>query len=161
MKNIIVMFIAGLLTAVISGCFSHWPSFNGNAEKKTENADDVLGKIHHPLIDIPFMSATNENSDWLIINHSNLFTDDERFEIIQGRGAFLHFDTEHLKVITFPRGRGTTPNGVIYVFRNGILIRDVPYWEIYITSTFLTNEFRQVTRVEIEEIINSKLPPAI
>jgi hypothetical protein len=155
------MLIIGLLTTVILNCFSYCSSINSSVRKVVEDSSDVFGKVHHPLIDIPFISIANENSDWLIVNRSNLYRDDERFEIIQGKGPFLHFDTEHLKVITFPIGRGTTSNGIIYVFRNRVLIREVPYWEVYITSKFLINKFRQATKAEIEEIIKSKLPPPI
>ena len=160
-KFICAMLICCMLlasTVVFTGCETDAAvnfSETENYPLYENNDAPMLGRVHHPLIDIAFMSAENENSEWLIVNHSNLFTDDERIEIIHTQGSTLHWFTEHLKVITFPQDRGTTPRGVIYIFRDGERIRRVEYFEVHIYSEFLRNEFRPSTDEEISEIIKS------
>ena len=164
MKKIIFVLIVGfLLLATIACCFSYKLGFNSGINKatKTENnidfeSNNVFGKIDYPLIEINF----SPGNEWLVIDREALFTEKEIFRIIQN-SQYLQLNSESLQVITFPVGRGTTPNGIIYVYKDGILIKEVPYIEAYFESDVLKNAFQQVTKEKVQEIIKSELPPAI
>jgi len=157
-KLIIVLF-----TVAIAGYTGYFLGFNkciyekiGIENSVTFENSNVTGKIDYPLIDIDF-SIENE---WIVINRTELFTEKESLGIIQN-ARDLRLNTENLRILTFPLGRGITPNGVIYIYRDGEIVKEVPYIEMHFESEVLKNMFQQKTKMEVEAIINSVLPPVI
>ncbi|MDR2207877.1 MAG: hypothetical protein LBE22_02745 [Azoarcus sp.] len=163
MKKVVVMFSIGLIFVSVTGYFSYCLGFNNGMIKETKaecpvcfEGSDVFGKIDYPLIEIIF----DTESEWLVIDRSGLFTEHEVFSISQS-SQDLQFNKEDLRVLTFPEGRGTTPKGIIYVYKDGVLIKRVPYIESHFESDALKDAFQQVTKDEVEIMIKSKLPPPI
>jgi len=156
--NIIIVLIAIIICSFIY-CFHIYRkniSINNNKKVVDCEINNILGKFDYPLIDIYF----DNDNEWLVIDRKYLFTSQEMFYTIQ-KSRELELSKEWLKIITFPVGRGTTPNGIIYVYKDKNLIKEVPYLEIYYETKLIMNLFKQVTKNEIENIINNELPPPI
>ena len=162
MKKTIFILFAGLLIAAVLSGLGYYLGFNDgtakvtNAEKPIDVDPILISRVTYPLIDIFF----DDESDWLVIDRNHLFTENESFNVIQNSKE-LQFNKEWLRVLTFPVGRGTTPNGIIYVYKDSKLIREVPYIEVHFGSEELRNAFRQLARNSIERLINDYLPSPI
>ena len=146
---------------IITNFFSYYIGFNNGRETKNIQFNDLDGndlflKIDYPLIDIYF----NSESEWLVIDRSKIFTDHEVFNIIQNSQE-LEFYKEWIKLLTFPVGRGTTPNGYLYIYKDKYLIRAIPYFEIYFENENIKKTFQQSSKNEIENILKNKLQPMI
>jgi len=107
--------------------------------------DDVLGKIDYPLIDIYF----DENNDWVIIK-SDISTNNHEFYIIKNASS-VELAKAKISVLSFPIGRGTTANGYIYILKDDILIKEIPYIELYISDDYLNNLFEKISEEEFKD----------
>jgi len=133
-----------------------WGFLNGTtnvADTKLDN--QAISKIDYPLIEINF----DGGSDWVVVKRDNLFQK-EVFSIIDDETE-LQYNKEFMYVFTFPTGRGTTPNGIIYIYRDGSLVKEVPYTEISFEKQTLENLFRDISEKELCEVINGILPSPI
>ena len=175
MKKYIALIVALLIAVPITSYFSYKIGYNANTEAKNKNEAQIvyvgdneanLGIIDYPLIEISFIQ--NEEDEWLIIDRSDPFVDFGE-EVKKEKVNMLHIkDYEEaralnhskgaLKVVTFPTGLGTTPEGVIYVYKNEVLIKEVPYLKIEFGNKEL---FRQVPIKEAEKLIGESLPSPI
>ena len=98
-----------------------------NAQKESSPIENTeISKVDYPLIDISF----DEKSEWLVIVRTDLFTQHEKYSVSQN-SKNLNMNKERLKILTFPVGRGITPVGVVYVYQNGNLVKEVPFTEIF------------------------------
>jgi hypothetical protein len=159
-KNLVFILIILLIIAIAS-CSSYYLGISvGIAHAKTEESENFalydVFRVDYPLIEIGFINEC----EWLLIDRANLFTSQEKYSIIQ-QNKELQFGKEWLWVLTFPSARGITPKGVVYIYKDGILIKEVPYYEVYCESESLKNAFQEVTKAKIEEMINKELPPII
>lgn len=153
--------VAGLLClAVTIGVIIGYFLKDGSLKPLTLQASNIDAQItmirDYPLIDFYFDS----NEKWVIVNHCNLFTDKEGFKVIKNAKLIEHIK-EGLYLETFPVGRGITPNGYLYIYKNDILIKSVPYLNYCNVNDQLENAFERISREDVEQLIKSKLPPAI
>jgi hypothetical protein len=162
-KKSISLLIAGILIMVVTCSVFYYLGFIFGAKKVTNInqandvvISDVFGRVDYPLVDIFFDSE----SKWLVIDRSSLLTDSEKFKISQD-SLDLQFNKECLKLVTFPVGRGTTPMGIVYVYKDEILVREIPYIEAYYKNEGIEKAFRPAEKSEIESILSRELPSAI
>jgi hypothetical protein len=104
------------------------------------------------LIDIYF----DNNSDWVILKADKLTTDNPEFYVIRNMTQ-LNSLKEKISVITFPVGRGTTGEGAVYVFKDNILLKEVPFFESYISDVALEELFEKVSKEEAKELSYNSL----
>jgi hypothetical protein len=156
-KYIIILSIAAIL------CFSfyHIGYKNGGINALATGTIDydaykTIGKIDYPLIEVAF----GNGSEWLVIDLPIILYEQANIKTSQN-SALLDFYKDKLRVLTFPVGRGTTPNGIICIYKNGMLIKYVPYLEIYFDSNELENSFQSLPKDEVEALIIDELPPRI
>ena len=111
-----------------------------------ENDQDLVTKVDYPLLDIYF----SEEDKWIILNAVGLYQGNEEFLVISGRdGSFIEWMKEYMRVLTFPVGRGITPDGLILVYKNGKLIKNIPYGDIHIVNKDFEDAFQKVNREDI------------
>ncbi|MCL2529586.1 MAG: hypothetical protein FWE41_04565 [Coriobacteriia bacterium] len=150
--------VSALVTFLVSlvgfGCYQ-LGFIIGSAQLASAESNTITS-IDYPLIDVSF---TPEN-EWLVVVRTELFEDVESFLIAQNRGA-LHFNSDQLLVSTFPLGRGTTPTGIVYVYRDGALIKEVAFFEFFFENDTIRDAFYEATQAEIIEMIGSELPSPI
>lgn len=128
-----------------------------NAQKESGSIENTeMSKVDYPLIDISF----DEKSEWLVIVRTDLFTQHEKYNVSQNNEN-LNMNKEGLKILTFPVGRGTTPVGVVYVYQNGKLVKEVPFTEIFFESKILKDTFKNMSKEYIDKLIDGTLPPPI
>ena len=159
MKKNVIKMIGAICSFVLIFAFGYWLGHNhikSNQNNNKTKTSDIVGKIDYPLIDINF----DNESEWVIINRNNLFTEQETFNVAQNNNT-LQLTKENLSVITFPVGRGTTPNGIIYVYKNGKLVKEVPYIEVMFENESLTESFLKMTKEEVENLIQDNIPSPI
>ena len=168
MKKRLFLYILRFLLVIILCSFCYNLGLKNGLIKSTKLNDainsnyvqneNVFVVIDYPLIEINFYPSIDNK--WVIIDRVGITSEDSEYYIIQ-ENSVLHWQTDKIRLITFQQGRGTTPNGVFYIYNNMKLIKEVPYLKIYIDSEELKNEFKQVTLREVEKLINQKLPPLI
>ena len=112
-----------------------------------------ISKVDYPLIDIIF----ENKSEWLVIIRTELFTEHEQYYIAHNTEN-LDMNKEGLMISTFPVGRGTTPNGVVYVYQNKELFKEVPFIEISFENVILKRAFKNIAKEDIDKLIGG-LPP--
>lgn len=117
---------------------------------------ETTKKEDYPLLDVIF----DDKSDWVVIIRTDLFTEDEKYYVSQN-AQNLNMNKEYLKLLTFPVGRGTTPFGIVYIYQNKKLIKEVPFIEIYYENTILQDAFKIVSKENINKLINDSLPSPI
>ena len=148
-----------LLISIIPLCLlCYYIGFTKGKNKtiQIKECENTFIKIDYPLIDIFFTS----DDKWLLIDRSKMFTDNEKFNVIENSQE-LEFYKEWIKLFTFPVGRGTTPNGMVYIYKNKDLIKEIPYLEIRLENENVKKSFKKLTIDEIEKDFRIKLPPII
>ena len=158
-RTVAILTSAFLMIGMVASYVSYRAGFEEGIDAKVnvENqTDSVFGKIDYPLIDIAFDSQ----SKWVVINRSGLFTEQEMIAAAQDAQK-LRQCSEGLRVLTFPVGRGTTPNGVIYVYKDGVLVKEVPYLEAVFEDNTLKDAFKQMEKKQAEQLIGTQLPSPV
>jgi len=116
--------------------------------------DSVYTVPDFPLVDMPVRYHQGEVV--LVISNNwggppeetqYLFTDDRQIlDEIQNR----------FYVLTFPPDRGTTPDSMVYVYQDGVLIKEIPFaGESDIDRHY---SFAHLSKAEVEDRIGQKLP---
>ena len=123
--------------------------YDGNA--------DAYGKPDYPLIDIIF----EDESAWTIIIQDDYSGNDNEYIWISQERELLNDNKEHLRLTTFPVGRGTTPNGYIHIYKNADLIKSVPYTELEFGNEKIRDSFFKCSVYEIEEKLKISIPPFV
>ena len=123
---------------------------------RSSTEQSIASLIDYPLADCYF----DNSAQWVVINRTNLFSEKENIAIIT-RAQDIEHIKESLVLTTFPVGRGTTPEGYLYVYKNGVLVKDVPYLSCTISDPVLQRAFRPATMQEAEVLIGAKLPPVV
>lgn len=154
MKKIIVLVV---LVAVLSTVFAYNIGYsNGvksadNFRELKEPPTDYIGKIDYPLIDIAF----NDGSEWTVVVATGIYSENPTYMICEDATA-LQFVKEHLSVLTFPAGRGTTGNGCVTVYKNGQEVKCVEYFELTFANDSIHNKFKKTSEKEMLEIIKGE-----
>jgi len=110
--------------------------------------DDVECKIDYPLIDVYF----DNDNDWIVLKSDKITSGNPEFSIIRNASS-VEYIKDKISVLTFPVGKGTTEDGNISIFKNGVLFKAVPYIEAYISDENLNNLFEKVSRTEIADLL--------
>ena len=131
-------------------------SYSSEQKHRHSNENTLISRVDYPLIDISF----DDKSDWLVIIRTDLFTEYEKYYISQNAKR-LQMNKEGLMIRTFPIGRGTTPSGVVYVYQNKELIKEVPFIELSFDNVILKSAFKHIIREDINKLIKNPLPPLI
>ena len=155
-KIVIILFIVALCTfSYLLGFFINSHSSDEKVTHKN-NSNEVLIKADYPLIEMPITS----NDEWFVIIRSDLFSENEKFAVCDNEEC-LNFNKENLMISTFPAGRGTTPNGVVYIYRNNELVKQIPFIEVFFENNIFKDEFENAKQEDIEKLINMPLPSPI
>ena len=157
MKKIVIILLTVTL-CTFSYLLGFFMNTNSLYEKVTQkdNPNETLTKDDYPLIE---MSITS-NDEWFVIIRSDLFSKDEKFAVCDDEEC-LSFNKENLVISTFPVGRGTTPNGVVYIYRNNELVKQIPFIEVRFENNIFKDEFENAKKEDIEKLINMSLPSPI
>lgn len=159
MLNVILLVV--LVSFIISGNASKSVVLADNADKvvqgETDYSDeDVYGKVDYPLLDIPIRY---NNSDIVIIIANNVMHPDKAEYLFTDSKTTLESMQSTFNVISFPVARGTTPDSMVYIYQDNVLIREIPVFGIY------TNEEKfsldSLSKVDVEAKIKQELPPPI
>ena len=160
MKKLLTMFCICLISILMVGCLSTPTSFERADESIDGNNQNNIIETNayddYPLIDIYF----NDDSSWYVIIRENLFEETEKF-IVAKNSTIIEENKEYLKLSTFPIGRGTTPCGELYIYKNGILYKRIPFLKVFFGNKVLEEEFRAQTQEVIEEEIGDRLPSPV
>lgn len=62
-------------------------------------------------------------------------------------------------VITFPADRGTTPDSMVYIYEDNVLIKEIPFFDTY--SNDEQFNLSNLNKQEVEKILKQELPPAV
>ena len=157
--KILKILIAILIVMAIPYFTYHYSYNRGYYRAVTDNTFEQHSSQairDYPFVDIYF----DKDSDWLIVNRQNLFTDNELFSIIQD-AKIIEANKEFFYVNIFPVGRGVTPTGEIYIYRNGELIKSVPYLDFVVLSQMLKDKFKDVNEGYIHNLLKADLPSPI
>jgi hypothetical protein len=125
-----------------------------SAEESTvAEENDFLKYIDYPLLDEYFLG----NDDWIFVIDDG--TEDDKCKVITDKNVLETVKTE-IVLNTFPVGRGTSPEGRVCLYRNGELIKNVPYIKITYTieDFFEKTQASDYSRGEIEKMYNITLP---
>ncbi|MBP0990490.1 MAG: hypothetical protein J5874_04885 [Oscillospiraceae bacterium] len=151
-KNVVI-----LIFMVFLCVFSYFLGLYSNKRTKGNSSENTqISVIDYPLIDISF----DDKSNWFVIVRTNLFTENEKYYVSQNIKS-LNLNKEKLIISTFPVGRGTTPQGIIYVYKNCTLIKEVPFINISFKSQIFKSQFEYMTKKDVEKIINASLPSPV
>lgn len=112
--------------------------------------NDIFAKSDYPLIDVPLGDGNN----WMIVIKNDLYTENANFKICKDAKSLQQIK-EFLCINTFPVGRGTTANGVVEVYKNGILHKSVEFLNFEFSDQALEKEFENVDKEELEVLLNS------
>ena len=113
-------------------------------------------KVDYPLIEYYF----DDDSEWLLVIRKRIFSKEEKFIIIDN-SEVLEMNKEHLELITFPIGRGTTPSGIVYLYKNKKLIKEVPFTKYNVDNSYLNSQFTTKTLEWVQDKIGADLPAPV
>jgi len=153
METIKTLIILTFVSIFISNCTAGNPSANTASDSAQESEMSV---IDYPLIDIPI--RYNESAITLIIANNILLRGEEEYYVTNDK-AILEELQSALNVATFPAGRGTTPDSCVYVYQDNILIKEVPFLDVYTNDD--TFDLIQLSKEEVEQLIEQSLPSPI
>ena len=134
--------------------------YSANSTKKLSTAapelfdNDVIGRYDYPLMEV----FLDDNDKYSLIIRDHISSKNEIYRIITNFDV-LDRCREKIAVLTFPIGRGTTPNGSLYLYKNHTLIKEVPYFEVYILKEIPNEDIKFVTYDKIKQLVGNELPP--
>jgi hypothetical protein len=153
MKNRSLVIFILFIIVLASNFLSYHFGYSRKMSMMT-STEELLFKDDYPLIEVMF----DKKYTWTLVVREHHRTGDETFRIITRLDA-LEFNREHLSVSTFPVGRGTTPTGCLYLYKDRTLIKEIPFVDITISNKHQEKEFTSVSYSEVKKIINDDLPP--
>ena len=163
MKKVIYLLVSITITFIFTSCKSNNNEIVGIQDMGTpkiqyltnepEYPDDVIGRIDYPLIEIYF----NRNDVNLVILYENIFTSNKQVKILLDSDAMENIKG-NFHVLTFPAGRGTTPDSIIYVYKNGELIK---YVEFFNAVDYDVSMFELSSLEELQEVYGIEGMPVI
>ncbi len=152
MKRIISLIIACVFCFVVAGGIFYQIGYeNAKTKDAYTKANEEIGQLDYPLIDIPF----NDGNEYVIVICNGLHSEEQTY-LWCPDGKELQFNKEHIFVRTYPAGRGTTGNGFITVYRNGEEIRYIEFLEIHFADEEIKNNFVKVSSNELKNYLKDK-----
>lgn len=124
--------------------------------KKTLKLEEAYPVIDYPLVDIPI--RYNESEVQLIIANNVMQSDEAEYLYTNDKKTLEEMQTV-FHVITFPADRGTTPDSMVYVYEDNILIKEIPFFDTYSHEDQFA--LSHLNKTEAEEILRQEVPPAI
>lgn len=159
-KNIKVETDGKTITLRYGGNFNKSTSLIENQDKdvysETDYSEEVYGVIDYPLLDIP-IRYNDSNIVMIVVN--NVMQSDKSEYFFTDDKQILESMQLTFNVISFPVGRGTTPDSMVYIYRDNILIREIPFLGKYINAEKFDME--SLSKLDIETRIMQELPPPI
>jgi len=115
--------------------------------------DSVYTVPDFPLVDMPI--RYNQGEVILIISDNWGAPEETEYLLIDDR-QILDDIQNQFYVLTFPPDRGTTPDSMVYVYQDGVLIKEIPF----VGGSDIDEHYDLVwvSKGEIEERIGQKLP---
>ncbi|MBO5453058.1 MAG: hypothetical protein J6A69_03730 [Clostridia bacterium] len=141
-----IIFISNICTFHLTKEFLKDRSIQTHTIESNVIGMDAISMLDYPLIDIYF----DKEYSWDVLIRQNMYAENEAYYILDDR-EILETNKELLKVLTFPSGRGTTPNGEISVYKNNQLIKTVEYFELDVASEEFKREFTKITSKDVLE----------
>lgn len=106
----------------------------------------------YPLIEYYF----DTNEDWLVVVCENVYGEDRKFFANESEES-LNFNKENFVVNTFPAGRGTTAEHMVWLFKNGELLKSVACIDYSFSSDVFEKDFVEMSYEEVSEIVDLKI----
>lgn len=112
-------------------------------------------RFDYPLLEYYF----DERDQWVLVNRVDMFGKDY-CEVCRDPQA-LRAARACYRITTDPVGLGVTPTGNIHLYKNGKLIKDIPYDTYDIQDKTIAGNFQQMPVTQVEKLLKTKLPPRI
>ncbi len=119
-------------------------TINNSVFKNNELEQYVF--LDYPLIEICF----SETDNWSLVVFENVYDTNSKIYINSNENS-LNFNKEKLVVNTYPAGRGTTPNHLILLLKNDIVVKEVFCLEYNLYDLEFFNDFSVLSEVERDE----------
>jgi hypothetical protein len=114
--------------------------------------DSYVGRYDYPLMEDYF----DDNYKYTFVI-KELSSDNDIYRIISG-AEILDSYRAKIAVLTFPGGKGITPSGSVYLYKNHTLVKEVPFFEVYIAKTIPNEDIQFVTYDKVKQLIGGELP---
>lgn len=131
-------------------------NFDYSPNRPVSMREDIIGNFYkkdYPLLDLYF----NKGENCVIVDRC-LVVDKEVIKIIDHPDE-IEYSKDALSVITYPIGRGYTVDASLEVYKDGELVKQIPYYGIEITDKDFSSKFRKVSRKQAEKIVGCPLAP--
>ncbi|MHB9023987.1 MAG: hypothetical protein ACYC7E_07385 [Armatimonadota bacterium] len=146
---IIVLLVSNFITYKIASKTS-----SQTAAPSTSSEGDYF-QYDYPLIDV----YLDPQYKWTLVIRDLKDVKNGTCRIITGTDD-LEYHSEDLSVLTFPAGRGTTPDGCLYLYRDKTLIKDVQFVDdVKISSKSLLEVILSVSYDQVKKRVGGELPP--
>lgn len=121
-----------------------------------EQKESAYGIKDYPLVDFPI--RYNESEVILIIANNVMQFDKAEYLYTNNKKTLEDMQTV-FNVITFPADRGTTPDSMVYIYEDNVLIKEIPFFDTY--SNDEQFNLSNLNKQEVEKILKQELPPAV
>ena len=113
---------------------------------------EVNSHTDYPLIDVLF----DDESQWTVILKEDIQSENKKFYVCKD-SEVLEQNKHGLKLSAIPVGRGTTPDGILYIYKNDKLIKVVHYYDSYFESGVFKEHFKTAAPEELTDLMGDKL----
>ena len=112
--------------------------------------DDVNEYVYadYPLIEYTF----DENDEWIVVICEDVYETDGEYYVNDNEKS-LELGKELLVVNTYPEGRGTTPEHLVWIYKNGELLKYVQCLDYEFLSDSFENDFKEVYYEDVAHLI--------
>lgn len=146
--NVILLILLAVI--IVRKNDSELPNFSN------DNKDSAYGVNYYPLLNMPI--RYNESDIVLIIVNNVMQSDKSEYFFTNDKETLENMQTV-FKVISFPVDRGTTPDSMVYIYQDNILIKEIPFFGIYNNEENFNLD--SLSKLEIEAKIDQELQPPI
>lgn len=115
--------------------------------------EDVYGTVDYPLLEIPI--RYNDSEIVLIVANNVMQSDKTEYFYTNNKQILENMQME-FNVISFPIDRGTTPDSFVYVYQDGILLKEIPFFGEFTDDQF---NLEVKTKNEIEHMLKQEMQP--
>ena len=114
--------------------------------------DDDVREFMYP--DYPLMEyAFNEEDDWVVVICEDVYEGDAEYYINDDEKS-LDLNKEKFAVNAIPEGRGTTPENLVWIYKNGELLKYVPCFDYEFLSDAFERDFKRASYEKVAEFVN-------
>lgn len=123
-------------------------------------AEELIEQQPYAVSDYPLLDMPLRYNQWevILVVVNNVMNPNEVEYLYTDDKKILEDMQTVFNVTSFPVDRGTTPDSMVYIYQDGILIKKIPFW-----GTYHDNQFNLISlnQQELEKKLKQKLPPAI